>query len=90
MIRVHADVETHAQDAFFARRERGQIPRGGFAQVGLDGGVESSSSLTRVHSRESITFPRGRSNCGAIQAAAGSASRKADNWRNTEAGSTPG
>ena len=40
MIRVHADAEAHAEHAFFAGGERGQNPRRGFAQVGLDRGVD--------------------------------------------------
>ncbi len=36
VVGVHADAEAHAEHAFFARRQRGQHPRGGFAQVGLD------------------------------------------------------
>src|SRR5665213_1147958 len=40
MVGVHADTKTHAQHAFFARGQRGQNPRGGFAQVGLDRGVD--------------------------------------------------
>jgi hypothetical protein len=35
MIRIHADTKPHAQHALFARSERGQDARGGFAQVGL-------------------------------------------------------
>ena len=40
MIGVHADTETHAQDPFLARRQRGQHPSRGFAQVALDGRVQ--------------------------------------------------
>ena len=36
VIGVHADAEAHAEHAFFARRQRGQDARGGFAEVGLD------------------------------------------------------
>ena len=37
VIGVHADAEAHAQYALFTRREAGQNPRGGFAQVLLNG-----------------------------------------------------
>ena len=40
VVGVHADAEAHAEHAFFARRQRGQHARGGFAQVGLDRGVD--------------------------------------------------
>src|SRR5882757_2020534 len=39
VVGVHADAEAHAQHALFARRELGQHPRRGLAQIGLDGGV---------------------------------------------------
>ena len=35
MVGVHADAEAHPQDAFFARRQRGQNPGCRFAQIGL-------------------------------------------------------
>ena len=40
VVGVHADAEAHAQHAFLARGERGQNPRRGLAQVGLDRGVD--------------------------------------------------
>ena len=40
VVGVHADAEAHAQHAFLARRQRGQHARGGFAQVGLDRGID--------------------------------------------------
>src|SRR5262249_54914077 len=40
VVGVHADAETHAQHALFARRERSEHARRGLAQVRLDGGVD--------------------------------------------------
>jgi len=40
VIGIHPDAKPHAQHALFAGRERGQHPGRGFAQVGLDGGVD--------------------------------------------------
>src|SRR5262245_37147805 len=40
VVGVHADAEAHAQHALLARRERGKNPRGGLAQVRLNGGVD--------------------------------------------------
>ena len=40
VVGVHADAEAHAQHAFLARRQRRQHAGGGFAQIGLDGGVD--------------------------------------------------
>src|SRR6516162_4899991 len=40
LVVVHADAEAHAHDALFARRQRGERQRGGFAQVRLDRGVD--------------------------------------------------
>ena len=37
VVGVHADAEAHAQDAFFARCQRGQHAGGGFFQVFLNG-----------------------------------------------------
>jgi hypothetical protein len=45
---------------------------------------------TRVQPAARSRSRNGLSNCGAIQAAAGSASRSAVIWRNSDAGSTPG
>ena len=45
VIRVHADAEAHAEHAFFARRQRGQHPRGGFAQVGLDRRIDGEDRV---------------------------------------------
>jgi len=36
VVSVHPDAETHTQDPLFARGQRGQNPRGGFAQIALD------------------------------------------------------
>ena len=36
VVGVHADAKAHAQDAFFAGRERSEHAGGGFAQVGVD------------------------------------------------------
>jgi hypothetical protein len=40
VVGVHADAEAHAQHAFFARGERGQYAGGGFAEIGLDRGID--------------------------------------------------
>ena len=40
VVGVHADAEAHAQDAFLAGGEAAENAGRGFAQVGLDGGVE--------------------------------------------------
>jgi hypothetical protein len=40
VVGVHADAEAHAEHAFFAGGERGQHARRGFAQVGLDRGID--------------------------------------------------
>ena len=45
VVGVHADAEAHAQHAFFARGERGQHARRGFAQVGLDRGVDRQDGV---------------------------------------------
>src|SRR3972149_226400 len=45
VVGVHADAEAHAQHALLARRERGQHPRGGLAQVGLNGGVDRQDGV---------------------------------------------
>src|SRR5579864_3773772 len=40
VVGVHADAEAHPQHPLLARRQRGQHPRGGLAQVGLDRRVD--------------------------------------------------
>ena len=45
MVRVHADAEAHAEHAFFAGGERGQNPRGGFAEVGLDRRIDGEDRV---------------------------------------------
>src|SRR5262249_14058438 len=45
VIGVHADAEAHAQHTLFARSKRGQNPRGGFAQIGLDGGIDGQDHI---------------------------------------------
>ena len=45
VVGVHADAEAHAQDAFLTRRQGGQDPRRGFAQIGLDGGVQRDDGV---------------------------------------------
>lgn len=40
MVGVHADAETHAQNTFFTRRQRGENAGRRLAQVGLNGGVD--------------------------------------------------
>jgi hypothetical protein len=40
VIGVHADTKTHAQNAFFTRGQRRQHAGRGFAQVGLDRGID--------------------------------------------------
>ena len=45
VVGVHADAEAHAQHAFLARGQRGQDPRGGLAQVGLDRGVDGEDRV---------------------------------------------
>ena len=44
VVSVHADAETHAQHAFFAWRQARQHARCGFAQIGLNGGVDGQNS----------------------------------------------
>src|SRR6266700_7062148 len=45
VIGVHADAEAHAQHALLARRERGEHPGRGFAQVRLDGGIDRQDRI---------------------------------------------
>src|SRR5450755_2521311 len=45
VVGVHADAEAHAQDAFFARGQRRQHPRGGLAQVGLDRSINGQDHV---------------------------------------------
>src|SRR5262249_53130910 len=40
VIGVHADSEAHPENALLARRERGEHPRGGLAQIRLDRRVD--------------------------------------------------
>src|SRR5499427_638609 len=40
VVGIHPDAEAHAQHALFARRQRCQDARGGFAQIGLNRGVD--------------------------------------------------
>ena len=66
MVRVHADAEAHAEHAFFARRQRGQHPRGGFAQVGLKIAkeplsLETPSVTRRIHTSAISSRTRTRS-----------------------------
>ena len=45
MLLVHPDAEAHAEDEFFAWRQRRQNARGGLAQVRLDGGVDGQDRV---------------------------------------------
>ena len=45
VVGVHADAEAHAQHAFLARRQRGQHPRRGLAQIGLDRGIHGQDRV---------------------------------------------
>src|SRR6266480_2111052 len=45
VVGVHADAEAHAQDAFLARGQRGQNPRGGLAKVALDRGIDGQDRV---------------------------------------------
>src|SRR5260370_1280691 len=45
VVRIHADAETHAQHALFARGERGENPRRRLAQIGLDRRVERQHGI---------------------------------------------
>src|SRR5437660_7718892 len=45
VVGVHADAEAHAEHAFFAGRQRGQNPRRGLTQVGLDRGVDGEDRV---------------------------------------------
>src|SRR5581483_12333220 len=40
VVGIHADAESHAQDALLARRQRGQYARRAFAQIALDRRLE--------------------------------------------------
>ena len=45
MVRVHADAETHAQDAFFAGRQAGQNRRARGTQIGLNRSVKRLNNV---------------------------------------------
>src|SRR6202000_2788781 len=45
VVGVHADAKAHAQHALFARGERGQHARRGFAQVRLDRGINGEDRV---------------------------------------------
>ena len=45
MVLVHPDAEAHAEDEFFAWRQRRQNARDGLAQVRLDGGVDGQDRV---------------------------------------------
>ena len=45
VVGVHADAEAHPQDPLLSRRQRGQNPCRGFAQVRLDGGVDGQDGV---------------------------------------------
>ena len=45
VVGVHADAKAHAQDALFARRQRGEDARRRLAKIALDGGVDRQDGV---------------------------------------------
>ncbi len=62
VVGVHADAEAHAQHAFFARGQAGQHAGRGFAQVGLDRGIDRQNRVLVLDEiAEMLNLPRRRS-----------------------------
>ena len=45
VVGIHADAKAHTQHALLARRERGENPRGGFAQIRLDRRIDGQDRV---------------------------------------------
>ena len=45
MVGIHANAKAHTQHPLFARGQAGQDPGRGFAQVGLDGGINGQDGI---------------------------------------------